>query len=245
MKISKIIKSRNDWKTKAKYRGIKLRNQKKIDQAREKRTIQNIKYEEEIRCLKDEIQQLKASDNSRLQALEPKIQQKTLCVFIVIFCVVSFRSVPRILQAVCPLLLTKIKIPHFTSVINWTLRTGIATFNQVTLLAKPWIAIIDCSIDVGIRKALVVLRVPIDALQNSQKAIRLKDCECIGLEVPTKWNGQLVLESLIKIFDKAGFPSAIIKDGGTDLNKGVELFCAINPENKIFVIPLFRQDDMT
>ena len=60
-----------------------------------------------------------------------------------------------------------VRIPHFTSVIHWILRVGIAIFNQVSTITEPWVAIIDCSIDIGTRKALVVLRVPLSALQNA------------------------------------------------------------------------------
>jgi hypothetical protein len=85
------------------------------------------------------------------------IELKTLCVLIVICGIVSFRSVPRILQVFQPLLWAIVRIPHFTSVIHWTLRVGIAIFNQVSTIGEPWAAIIDCSIDIGTRKALVVL----------------------------------------------------------------------------------------
>jgi hypothetical protein len=58
----------------------------------------------------------------------------------------SFRSIPRALQI---LLETKwispCQVPHFTSVINWTLRSGIAIYNKVTILNEPWFAIMDFS----------------------------------------------------------------------------------------------------
>ena len=52
-----------------------------------------------------------------------------------------------------------------------------------------------------------------------------RDCECIGLEICPTWNGPLVSGALTGIFEKAGTPSAIVKDGGSDLNKRVKLFC--------------------
>ena len=237
MKISKIKRSRDAWKEKAKKRGAEIRNARKTSKARKKRT-NNTQYKEEIRRLRDELEALRASsNNSTLPAAnEAVVQQKTLCVLVVIFGVVSFRSVPRILQIFQPFLPAKTRIAHFTSVINWALRAGIAIFNRVSMIAEPWIAIIDCSIDIGIRKALVVLRVPLNALQNNQRAIGLKDCECIGMEISPTWNGQLVSEALVNIFNKSGFPTAIIKDGGTDLNKGVELLREQKPDQKILVI---------
>jgi hypothetical protein len=189
--------------------------------------------------LQSKIAELKSQLEARGLPTERRavIEPRPLCVLTVVSAIVSFRSVPRILEIYRPYLLAPIRIPHFTSVINWTLRAGVAVFHRVAPIFSPWIAIIDCSIDIGTRKALVVLRVPLQALQNKQgTAIGLQDCECIGLEVSPKWDGQLVSEALTKIFDKAGIPKAILKDGGADLKKGVELFCAQQPPQKISII---------
>lgn len=140
--------------------------------------------------------------------------------------VVSFRSVPKILGlfnaftggAGCPW------IPHFTSVINWTLRLGLGLLQQVKTTREPWLAIIDHSIDIGTKKALVVLRVSVAALAARGSAIQLADCECIGLRIAEQVNGERVADDLTQIFDQAGIPQAIIKDGDYTLQKGVRLW---------------------
>ena len=235
MKISKLVHSRDDWKGKAKRRGSTIRDLRKTSKAHKKRQAQD---ERKIRRLEDEVAELRKALNARGCPMETPdaIPYRTLCVLIVVCGIVSFRSVPRILQVFQPLLRAVVRIPHFTSVIHWTLRVGIAIFNQVSTIAEPWVAIIDCSIDIGTRKALVVLRVRLSALQNKQGAIGPRDCECIGLEISPTWNGPLVSAALTKIFKKAGIPRAIVKDGGSDLNKGVKLFCAEKPERNICVI---------
>jgi hypothetical protein len=150
--------------------------------------------------------------------------------------IVSFRAVPRIWGVLQRLGWAQIQIPHFTSVIHWTLRAGMAVFNAVGRTDEPWLAIIDCSIDIGTRKALVVLRVPLSAIHQKQGAIGLQDCECIGLKISTRWNGPLVKDALVEIFGKAGMPQAIIKDGGTDLKKGVELYREVEYAKQVWVI---------
>jgi hypothetical protein len=139
--------------------------------------------------------------------------------------VVSYRSVPRILK----LFQSKTNysvgwVPHFTSVINWSLRLGLGLLNQVQTITKPWVAIIDHSIDIGTKKALVVLRVEVDALSKRGSAIRLEDCECIGLTVADKVTGDTLCPELEEIFNRAGKPVAIIKDRDATLNKGVRLW---------------------
>jgi hypothetical protein len=150
---------------------------------------------------------------------------RTLCILLVIQAVVSYRSIPRILD------LFKAKtapglawVPHFSSVINWTLRLGLGLLKQVKPSNQPWLAIIDHSIDIGTKKALVVLRVPVEALSKRGAAIQLQDCECIGLKVCEQVNGESIAQDLAAIFSQAGKPQAIIKDGDYTLQKGVRLW---------------------
>ena len=101
-------------------------------------------------------------------------QIRVLSVLLVLEAVVSYRSVPRILELFnlkTPLELPW--IPHFTSVINWSLRVGLGLLRQVCPTCEPWIAIIDYSIDIGTKKALVVLRVKMQTLLQRGGAIRL------------------------------------------------------------------------
>jgi len=148
--------------------------------------------------------------------------------------VVSYRSIPRILE------LFKLTVhfesnwtPNFTSVINWTLRLGL--LKQVKTISEPWVAIIDHSIDIGTKKVLVVLRVPVEALSKRGSAIHLQDCECIGLSVSETVTGETISPELEEIFAKAGKPVAIIKDTDATLNKGVRL-CSEKQEKPIPII---------
>jgi len=139
--------------------------------------------------------------------------------------VVSYRSVPKILDIVNNQ--TRLAIywfPHFTSIINWTLRLGLGLLQEVKPVQKKWIAIIDHSIDIGTKKALVVLRVMADTLQKRGSAITLGDCECIGLTVSEKVTGESIVDELTAIFKQSGKPCAIIKDKDFTLNKGVALW---------------------
>src|SRR6185369_2910976 len=83
-------------------------------------------------------------------------------ILLVLQAVVSYRSVPRILE-----LMNSHRhgwVPHFTSVIHWTLRVGLSLLNQVKSLSSPWRALMGTSINVGTQKALVVLRVSAQVL---------------------------------------------------------------------------------
>ncbi len=154
-------------------------------------------------------------------------QIRVLSVLLVLEAVVSYRSVPRILELFnlkTPLELPW--IPHFTSVINWSLRVGLGLLRQVCPTCEPWIAIIDYSIDIGTKKALVVLRVKTQTLLQRGGAIQLQDCECIGVKVCETVNHETVCKDLEEIFAISGAPSAIVKDCDYTLAKGVRHWSA-------------------
>lgn len=149
-------------------------------------------------------------------------QTRLLCVLLVLNSVVPFRSVPRILDLFNSETALELPwMPHFTSVINWSLRVGLGLLRQVCPTCEPWIAIIDHSIDIGTKKALVVLRVKTQSLLQRGSAIQLQDCECIGLKVCETVNHETVCKDLEAIFAIAGVPEAIIKDCDYTLAKGV------------------------
>lgn len=223
--MSKIIRSRDDWKRKATERASEIRELRKTKK----------RYQIQIAELKAQINAIEPLHNEKktvMEATSTKMvdisqaqQVRTLCIMLVRKAVVSYRSVPRILNLLnteTPLTLGW--IPHFTSVINWTLRLGLGMLKQVTTINKPWLAIIVNEIDIGTKKVLVVLRVMIETLSQTKKAIQLKDCECVGVRVCEKVNGVSIKMELEDIFCRTGMPNAIIKDCDSTLQKGVKLW---------------------
>ena len=158
--------------------------------------------------------------------IDQPAETRALCVLLVVQAVVSYRSVPRILDLLGGAMASGVNnwVPHFTSVINWTLRLGLGLIEQVKAIDSPWLAVIDHSIDIGTKKALVVLRVKLDALSKRGGAIRLEDCECIGLRIGERVNGEIVAADLEEIFMRAGTPKGIVKDCDATLRKGVRLW---------------------
>lgn len=141
-------------------------------------------------------------------------------------CSISFQSIPRVLKFFKQNAVLDLNwIPHFTSVINWSLRIGLGLLKKVKPTDQSWIAIIDHSIDIGTKKALVVLRVNTDIIKRKGKAIQLEDCECVGLKVAEVVNGESIALELEEIFLQSGNPSAILKDCDSTLQKGVRLYC--------------------
>jgi hypothetical protein len=151
-----------------------------------------------------------------------------ICIQLTIHCAVSFRAVPKILAVFQPLLhllglREALPIPHFTTVIRWTLRVGAFLMNTaIKQPVGPWICLLDHTIQVGTKKALVILKVPLEAL-NSLGALTLKEVDVLSITVRNTWNGSAVHEVLQQLFSCVGAPLQVVVDGGPDLNKGLRL----------------------
>lgn len=150
----------------------------------------------------------------------------SVCINLTLNCAVSFRAVPKILAVFKRLLQAfglqfNCKIPHFTTVIRWTLRVGIFLLTKaVKQRLSQWICVMDHTIQVGTKKAFVVLKIPVEAMKRLG-ALTLKDVEVLSIKVQEKWNGTIVQNLLEQLFSTVGFPVQVVIDGGSDLNKGI------------------------
>jgi len=112
-------------------------------------------------------------------------------------------------------------VPHFTTGIEWALRVGLHCLQQAQChLDEKWVGIADFTIQIGSKKALIVLRVPLSALSQG-KALTLKQIEVIGLSLSETWNGERVKTYLVSLFKRCGWPSHVVSDCGSDMKKGI------------------------
>ena len=222
---SKLIRSRDEWKNKAVSRADKIRGFRKAEKRLRGKIAELKRRVEELEQASGGGQEKPGPAGEGIATTGQPAEVRALCVSLVVQAVVSYRSVPRILDLLGAATAFRLGwVPHFTSVINWTLRLGLGLLKQVKAIDSPWLAIIDHSIDIGTKKALVVLRVRLDALSKRGAAIRLEDCECIGLKISETVNGESVARDLGEIFMRAGTPKGIVKDCDATLRKGVRLW---------------------
>jgi len=112
-------------------------------------------------------------------------------------------------------------VPHFTTCIGWALRLGLYCLQQAQFhIDEKWICIADFTIQIGSKKALIVLRVPVSVLSQG-KALTLKQVDVIGLNLGETWNGERVKTVLQSLFDLCGWPSHVVSDCGSDIKKGI------------------------
>lgn len=82
----------------------------------------------------------------------------------------------------------------------------------------------DTSIDIGLRKAVLILRVRLSSLGKRGSAITLQDCQVIYLKIVESCTGEVISECLETAFNTSGRPIAILKDGGSDLERGTKIY---------------------
>jgi hypothetical protein len=148
----------------------------------------------------------------------------------------SFRSIPKVMAIFKPFRTDNPWLMHFTSTINWSLRYGVDLISKVQPIKENWTCIVDATMTSGDNRVLAFLRVKQSALKKRKSAITMEDGEIIGLEVVNICDGEAVKRCMEKVFKKAGDPSSILKDGGSDLERGTNLYCQERPEKKIYVL---------
>ena len=137
-------------------------------------------------------------------------------------CTLSFRASSKVLRSFLLVGAGLISwVPHFTTGIGWALRLGLHCIQQAQHpLDEPWVCIADFTIQIGSKKALIVLRVPVSAVRMG-KALTLKQVEVIGLSLGETWNGARVNTVLLSLFKRCGWPSSVVSDCGSDIKKGI------------------------
>ena len=137
-------------------------------------------------------------------------------------CPLSFRASSKVLSAFLLGGAGLISwVPHCTTSIGWALRLGFHCFQQAQRpLDEPWVCVADFTMQIGCKKALMVLRVPLSALRMG-RALTLKQVEVIGLSLGETWNGARVNTVLLSLFERCGWPSPVVSDCGSDSKKGI------------------------
>jgi len=140
----------------------------------------------------------------------------------VFHCPLSFRASRKVLRSFLLVGTALISwVPHFTTGIEWAWRVGFHRLPQAQRhLDEPWVGIADFTMQIGCKKALIVLRVPVAAFSQG-KALTLKQVEVMSLSLSETWNGERVKTVLVSLFERCGWPSHMVSDCGSDSKKGI------------------------
>jgi hypothetical protein len=165
-------------------------------------------------------------------AVRPKVDMVWLALQLFLQARISFRAVCRVLS----LLAAELGIPRapcLQSVINWVLRLSIVRIESARRLrglplsdapfTNGLIWMIDISIGLGTGKILAVLAIDAHHHQRFNGAPALKHVHCIRASVADSWTGETIAGVLRRLIAHMGRPAAYLKDGGSELQKAVEV----------------------
>jgi hypothetical protein len=229
--MQSIFRSRDAWKKKALARNRLIKNITRR-YARLLLRFQGVSKENEnLRRQCNELRE--ALTHKQLpQVPPPELLTMIASVRLIVEARISFRSVPRVLATMD----FRGWIPHFTSVINWFCRVGLAHLREVKAPSEPWIAIVDMTLDIAYKKALVVLRLPLAIFLKRAGAVTLEDVSCAAIQIMESWKGEDVCQALQGILKDEPMLKAIVKDSGGDLGKGVRLWKESEKRKDVFTI---------
>jgi hypothetical protein len=119
--------------------------------------------------------------------------------------------------------------PDHATVERWTQRVGLFLLQQPVPRRDDWVFVLDHFLEMGTTKCLVILGIPHGALAQCGYSPRHKSMQLLALEVVEHSTGEKVWESLEQLSQRAGKPVQIVSDQGSDLRKGIALFCQAHP----------------
>jgi hypothetical protein len=225
--LSKVKQGRKQWKDKARQRGDQNRYLRK--------ELARVKAE------RDQAKQRLKENQARLRQLESQVQSVAvrakvdvvwLSLRLFLEARISFRAVSRVLSLLACVLGIK-RAPCPQSVINWVVRLSIVRLEAARgwrglfLSQAPFsnglIWMIDISIGLGSGKIVAVLALDAHHHHLVGGAPALDHVHCIAVSVADSWTGEAIAELLKRLIAQMGRPAAYLKDGGSKLQKAVEV----------------------
>jgi hypothetical protein len=112
---------------------------------------------------------------------------------------------------------------------TWLFRLGLDALTCPLEQADDWVWLVDHTVQLGSQKGMIVVGLRLGAWQADPRPLEHADVRLLHLEPMERSNGELVERELEKAVARTGVPRAILSDGGSDLKRGVALFCQDHP----------------
>jgi hypothetical protein len=142
----------------------------------------------------------------------------------------SLRGAETIFELFSPFLPSAMQeAPDHATIERWTQRVGLFLLQQPVPRRDDWVFVLDHFLEMGTTKCLIILGIPHGALAQCGYSPRHKSMQLLALEVVEHSTGEKVWESLEQLSQRAGKPVQIVSDQGSDLRKGIALFCQAHP----------------
>jgi hypothetical protein len=111
------------------------------------------------------------------------------------------------------------------------MRYGLYRLRKNKHKRKDWIYIVDHTIELGSKKAFVILGVPLCEFRRRKDNRNLtnKDVEVLAIDITEEATGESVRKRLEKNAKKCGVPIQVVSDGGRNIRLGLREFARTHP----------------
>lgn len=175
------------------------------------------------------------------QALAQRIPQHTysagamqLFLKLVLDAACSFRSASAVLELLTGWLPGLSRRPAANTGQSWLLRIGLYELTRPKTPAEDWVWIMDHTVQIGTTKCLLVVGCRLSQWRGLKRPLEHRDLQVFALEPVERSDGPTVARQLTDLQQRTGItPRALLTDEGTDLTKGIELFCQAHPDTAV------------
>jgi hypothetical protein len=143
---------------------------------------------------------------------------------------VSLRGSARVLVVLQMHLGLILGQPAWTTGRSWLLRLGLYKLLRPKDTANDWVWFVDHSCQMGSEKCLVILGMRLQDQPPPGECLRLEHWEPLEILPVHSSTQEAVAAQLAAVADKRGAPRAIVRDDGSDLRGGVQVFRAAHPD---------------
>ena len=126
----------------------------------------------------------------------------------------SFRGVAASLALVAQRYDFPARTPSYSAIRWWVIRLGCYALCCVLPKDRPWVWMIDHTLQVGEIKLFVIIGCPVSDVPFGQRDLRLADLRLIALVPMTEATHETVLAELEKAIARTGVPRSIVSVGG-------------------------------
>jgi hypothetical protein len=123
-----------------------------------------------------------------------------------------------------------VSVASYYSVRLWLLRLGLYQLIRPKERVDDRIWIADHTVQIGDMKCLIILGIRRSVWEALGRALTHEDVELIDLVPVTNSDGKVVYRQMQTTAARTGVPRAIVSDNGSDLHRGIVLFCEDHPD---------------
>jgi hypothetical protein len=140
----------------------------------------------------------------------------------------SFRGAARALALFSELVGTQ--SPSYGSIRQWVYRLGYYCLKNAPPFDGKWVMILDHTVELGREKCLVILGVALNTFQSGRYTLGHRDVRLLDMDIVSSSTGEKVHGKIKEVMKRYGAPAQIVSDHGSDVKKGIKLFCSQKPK---------------